>query len=270
MQDNQFYPTPIGLAIRAKSLFKNKKIVRMLEPSAGRGDLLEPFVDRYEKFTVDCIEIDLSNQAILLGKGYNVVDADFLEFDGAPLYSHILLNPPFAQGDSHLLKAWDLLVNGEIVAILNAETIKNPYSEKRKFLVSLVEQHGTVEFVQQAFMDPDTFKKTDVEIALIWMEKKADIRQNFTQILAKDHDSGVDYAGKQELALKNSTISNSVLVFNAAVGALRVAEVASKEARYYANLLGKPLNHHISEEEIKLEDLQSRFNKGYDDLKNRA
>ena len=74
MQDNQFYPTPIGLAIRAKSLFKNKKIVRMLEP----------FVDRYEKFTVDCIEIDLSNKSTefsnrLSSKAYNSLVANLLE-----------------------------------------------------------------------------------------------------------------------------------------------------------------------------------------------
>ena len=39
------------------------------------------------------------------------------------------MNPPFSEGDKHLLKAINIMKNGgQIVCILNAETIKNPYS----------------------------------------------------------------------------------------------------------------------------------------------
>lgn len=41
---NQFYPTPSQLAYLARNKFKSKNIVRILEPSAGRANLLSPFL----------------------------------------------------------------------------------------------------------------------------------------------------------------------------------------------------------------------------------
>jgi hypothetical protein len=241
----------------------------MLESSAGRGDLLEPFNSyghNHSKNYTDCIEIDLDNQAVLRSKGYNVIDADFLQFNGAAMYSHVLMNPPFSNGVDHVIKGFDLLINGELVAIVNAETVKNPHTSKRKLLVQWIEMYGSVEFIEQAFTDPDTKHKTSVEVALIHLEKKADIKQNFTVDLDIDGVNGVNYEGKQELAIKSSTISNAVSVFNAAVKSLRIAEVAQEEAFYYKALLGRPLNQ-MHQSDIEPENLQKRFNDGYDDLK---
>ena len=57
----QWYPTPRNLAVKAWSLFKSKEFRRLLEPSAGRGDLLldERVNRKYEQIPVDCIEIDV-------------------------------------------------------------------------------------------------------------------------------------------------------------------------------------------------------------------
>lgn len=70
------------------------------------------------------------------------------------------MNPPFNQGCKHVLHAWDILFDGEIVAILNAETVKNPFSAERRLLAQLIEDHGSVEYIKDAFMDPDTQRKT--------------------------------------------------------------------------------------------------------------
>src|SRR5664279_1485418 len=104
MSDLQFYPTPSSLAYKAFRKFKNREVIRILEPSAGRGDLLVGFITGIHSRTdlIDAIEIDLDNQAVLRGKGINVIDADFLQFNGAAMYSHVLLNPPFLQGAEHV------------------------------------------------------------------------------------------------------------------------------------------------------------------------
>ena len=39
--DNQFYPTPVSLGVKAFNKFKNRRITRLLEPQAGRGDLVD-------------------------------------------------------------------------------------------------------------------------------------------------------------------------------------------------------------------------------------
>jgi hypothetical protein len=273
MCDLQFYPTPPVLAYKAFTKFKNKSFVRILEPSAGRGDLLAGFITGNHSRTdlIDAIEIDLDNQAILRSKGLNVIDADFLQFDGAALYSHVILNPPFSQGAEHVVKAFSLLASGELVAIVNAETVRNPFSSLRKLLAKFIEDHGSVEFMDQTFTDPDTLRKTNIEIALIHLEKKVDLRHSFTQNLDTDKPQGIYDDSKQELAIKNSTISNVISIFNAAVSALRASELAIEGSIYYTSLLGRPLNQMTTDDkEITPDDLQRRFNKGYDDLKNRA
>jgi hypothetical protein len=62
------------------------------------------------------------------------------------------MNPPFENGDQHFLKAWDIMRNGDIVCLLNAETLKNPYSERRKTVLKIIEDNnGTIEYIQDAF-----------------------------------------------------------------------------------------------------------------------
>ena len=80
------------------------------------------------------------------------------------------MNPPFHDGAKHLIKALNILTaGGEIACILNAETIRNPFSNERKDLIRKLEEmeNYSVDFIQNAFED------TDVEIALIHAKKKA-------------------------------------------------------------------------------------------------
>ena len=53
------------------------------------------------------------------------------------------MNPPFSNGDKHLLKALEMQENsGEVIAIVNAETIRNPFSNRRKEHVKLLEEYN--------------------------------------------------------------------------------------------------------------------------------
>jgi plasmid stabilization system protein ParE len=80
------------------------------------------------------------------------------------------MNPPFAEGERHLLKALDMQsTGGKIVCILNAETIKNPSSVLRKDLITKLERLGAaVEYIENAFSDAE--RRTDVEIALVYVD----------------------------------------------------------------------------------------------------
>lgn len=179
--DTQFYPTPPALAARAWAKFKNRNFVRILEPQAGNGDLAQarPDWDRYSgRPAIDCCEIDISKHALLRAKGLNVVGIDFLRFGNGSFYSHIICYPPFAEGATHVLKSWDILWDGEIVAILNAETVRNPFSQERQRLVRLIEQFGEFEFVEGAFAGPQAQRRTDVEVALVYLRKQADLKRD--------------------------------------------------------------------------------------------
>ena len=279
--DNQFYPTPVSLGVKAFNKFKNRRITRLLEPQAGRGDLVDVVHElasgRYSKVEVDCCEIDFNNQAILREKKYRIVGHDFLSYRGACLYSHILMNPPFAFGVQHVLHAWNLLFHGELVAILNAETIRNPYTKERRFLVDIIEQHGSVEFVSEAFMSPDTQRKTPVEVAIIHLEKESNFKAEFIDNLKKEKvEEGMradDIEVPKDLVVPKSKIQNMVIAFECAVEAARSAAKANARANYYANMLGRSItdettNCHDSESCVK--SVTSELNEAYLKLKERA
>lgn len=253
MDELQHYPTPRALAKYAWSKFKNKDLRRVLEPQAGDGSLAdaqhEPeyrYIYGARKAKVDVCEIDIRHHPTLREKGYDVVGLDFLSFNGPSIYDAIILNPPFSAGAEHVLKAWDLLWDGELVAILNAETIRNPFSAKRRLLVDIIEEHGEVEFLQDQFRGAGVEREADVEIALVYLPKKADVSNDIVgSLLAElraDAETGAGLSGgyhePHELMLPNTEIENHVLAFKAAVKSMQAAVFAQAKADYYEALLG--------------------------------
>jgi hypothetical protein len=284
--DVQFYPTPVEFAKHAWAKFKNREFVRVLEPSAGEGHLAaaRPHHSNtwsYERPTpVDCIEIDITRHARLREQGFDVIGVDFMAFNGAgAIYSHIIMNPPFAYGAQHVLKAWDLLYDGEIVAILNAETIRNPYSKEREMLVRLIAQHGEVEFHQGAFQDAE--RQTDVEVALVYLKKESsfgkDLVGDIMNGLQQEGHHGLDagFEDLNEMVIPASFVENSVLAFEAAVKAMRQSVFAEARSAVYARRLGETMEqrnsgNHEKGEVNSLKWVRSTIQERYDDYKNRA
>ncbi len=97
-----------------------------------------------------------------------IVHDDFLSFDTCKHYDLIIMNPPFSNGDAHLLKAIQMQSRsgGDIRCILNAETIRNPFTNRRKLLQSkLLDLNAQVSFHKEAFLNGE--RPTDVEIAIV-------------------------------------------------------------------------------------------------------
>lgn len=281
----QFYPTPGRLARRAWALFKNTNFVRILEPSAGNGDLAKTSPwhnEKYGRAPIDCCEIDITRHPALQDAGMTVVGLDFLTLKDGALYSHIVMNPPFAEGARHVLKAWEILWDGEIVAIVNAETVRNPYSQERAYLGQLIKKYGSVEFMTDAFTDPDTQRKTDVEIALVYLRKEGDMSSDIMGTIVSDLKKDAmtapglagDFREYQELALPVTKVENVVTAFDAAVTTTRAAVFAEARANYYTKMLGETLEVLNGEAKADLNtsrdfvmrELASR----YEDLKSRA
>lgn len=184
---DDFYPTPSTLAGQMISLVKWDKIKSVLEPSAGKGDLLDAlkaFQRRgytYEfkghkhrinihDLDIDCIEIDQNLRYILQGKQYRVVHDDFLTYNTRKQYDLIVMNPPFSDGDKHLLKAVEMQSanGGQIVCLLNAETLRNAYTNARQTLVEKLRKYDAkIEYVKGAFARSE--RPSQVEIALVYI-----------------------------------------------------------------------------------------------------
>ncbi|MCY7679874.1 DUF4942 domain-containing protein [Bacillus pumilus] len=180
-ENPDFYPTPASLINKMNRKVDWKYIKSVLEPSAGSGNLAEAIQKQFEytkayrrksKYDIDVIEHDENLRHVLKGKDFRVISDDFLSFNTYKKYDLIFMNPPFSNGDKHLLKAIDLIESqqraGQIVCLLNAETLKNPYSNDRKYLVrKLTELEAEVEYVKDAFASSE--RKTNVETALVYL-----------------------------------------------------------------------------------------------------
>jgi hypothetical protein len=144
---------------------------KVLEPHAGKGDIVEALRSRYEYRhcgtpDICAIEIDPDLQATLRGKSIKLIDTNFLAYSAHDKFDLIIANPPFEDGDKHLLKAIDMLFRGQIIFLLNAETLRNPFSNSRKLLVRKLEELGAeIEYIPNAFVAAE--RKTLVEVALV-------------------------------------------------------------------------------------------------------
>jgi hypothetical protein len=194
MFDTEFYPTPSAIVHRM--LVKvSRDATHFLEPSAGKGDIAEGIRSRNRYATVDCIEQSPELTSVLIGKDFPVVGYDWLTYAGVCYYDAIVMNPPFSNGDEHLLRAWDFLHNGEIVCLLNEETVKNPHTAARKRLAEIIRTHGEVEYLGDCFSTAE--RKTGINVVMVYLKKVSeddtiDLWASHTQERAASDDIGAD------------------------------------------------------------------------------
>lgn len=211
------FPTPEWLVKKmlSKVDFRNQKIKNILEPSAGLGhiiDVINSDINRYSSYNICAIEIDNKCRNVLLSKNVKVIDSDFLLYNGLEQFDLIIANFPFSDGDLHLHKAIDVLFSGQIVCLLNAETIKNPYSNSRKDLVSKLNKlDAKIEYLQNAFSDAD--RKTNVETALIYIEKYQNVETELFNNTTQNEDVFEDIKQDNAIATKDN-IHNIVQRYN--------------------------------------------------------
>ncbi len=254
-ETSEFFPTPAELVQRMINKVDWNMIQTILEPSAGKGNILKEIAritkERNNKIDVDCIELDRNLRQILkynfskeykdeifsrrkeilskykysehrygIGWAYyndekgkyvpipekdvrkidafqydingffsndiHIVHDNFMTFQSFKQYDLIIMNPPFSNGDRHLLKALEIQKNGgSIICLLNAETLRNPYTATRQELVSKLEKYDAdIEYISNAFLYSE--RRTDVEVALIKVSiPKAEPNNSIFERMAK-------------------------------------------------------------------------------------
>jgi len=174
----QLFPTPPGLAARMVDLAGLAIGMRVLEPSAGTGRLLEalpgivPFGQmRQTALQVVAVEVNPALAARLACSGLagTVRCADFLQCsadaEDLGMFDAVLMNPPFAQGADieHITHALTMLKPGGHLVALCAN---GPRQNAR--LRPMVEARGG----EWEDLPPDTFEEegTSARVALITMQ----------------------------------------------------------------------------------------------------
>ena len=251
----QWYPTPEWLGRKMLEGIEDLGKLRIIDPSAGRGDLLDIVAKVIEERIYDrlkeagrehwysgrphenyhnlyAIEIDPNWQAVLRGKGYKVIDSDFLSYGGEHFFDLFLMNPPFEDGDSHLLHAWRMAHGATIRCLLNAETIRNPYSQERKELAHIIKEYGHVEELGQAFRDSE--RPANVDVVLVTL-KSRDTEDAFNFDYQPETVSAhADIGEFEDLSLVSSDVFEGYEAsYRAALEAYREYLVAQKKVAYY-------------------------------------
>ena len=222
--ESGFYPTPPHLVQKMLGKVDFRKVDSMLEPSAGKGDLAIPTSEKWKSargwYTereksehpadMDCIEIDPNLRAILKDKGLRVVHDDFLTYSTMKRYSMIIMNPPFEDAARHILKAISLLKpEGQLVALCNAETIRNPFSNERNLLIRMLGD-AQIDYLPGEFLDAE--RKTDVETALIsFRAPAADLDDSLILDRLRPAHKYVDMAPEESAALSKADFVEAII-----------------------------------------------------------
>jgi 23S rRNA A1618 N6-methylase RlmF len=248
MFDKEFYPTPPHLIEQLLKPFQtvleeDKRFTSylgkyriqgsILEPSAGKGDILDYIKEHTNNNNETfAIEKNVELQQVLRSKKYQVIESDFLNYDEEEFFDFIIMNPPFSNGDEHLLKAIEIAQKTKIACILNAQTIKNPNTKKRKKLLSIIEEFGTYEFVQNGFSDAQ--RKTDVEVVLIWLDiKKENTRFDFDFVSMDEIKVDFDFDIHNNSVAKADMIGNLKLRYAEVQKAYEEKLKADQKYKYY-------------------------------------
>lgn len=269
---DQFYPTPPALAERMLEDVDWRLIDTVLEPSAGKGDLiLAAARSRYRYYgrnrlelDVDAVEIDpylreickynfsgrkveeyrdsieklrslpreewdkhhkeanalQAEKETIESVCLHMVHDDFLTYHTYKHYDLILMNPPFKDGELHLIKALEMQKDGgAVICLLNAETILNPYTPSRALLQKkLQELNAKIEFIEDAFADAE--RKADVNVALIRVDIPAATHES-TLFERMKKAVEEDYMSDPEInaLLPSDFIDQMVCMYNAEVAA---------------------------------------------------
>lgn len=122
-RDLAFYPTPADVAERLVREANVHEHDTVLEPSAGVGDLARAILARGA--SVVAVEVDEDRHARLsaLRGRIETVRANFLQLPQRPVYSKVVMNPPFygVHWIAHVVHAFGFLApGGELVAVVPA------------------------------------------------------------------------------------------------------------------------------------------------------
>lgn len=168
-----FFPTPANVAQRMARLAGISKGTRVLEPSAGNGNLAD--AAKAAGGEVDVIEISSQLRDILTAKGYTVVDHDFDGFTPEQPYQAILMNPPFSarKDASHIMRAFGMLASGgRLVAIAGEGVFFGQDQKAVAFRAWLDTHNATIEKLDGGtFKDKDLLAQTGANARMIVLKK---------------------------------------------------------------------------------------------------
>jgi hypothetical protein len=170
-----FFPTPRPVIEQMLDLAGIEQTHRILEPSCGKGDILDMIRREHPDADLVGLEQNLTLQGVLTAKGYEEIVAygDFLEHQGA--YDRVVMNPPFEHGQDidHVRHAYGLLASGgRLVSVVCEGPFFRSDQKSVAFREWLDELGADIkQLPEDAFRGIDAFRQTGVRTRLVVLNK---------------------------------------------------------------------------------------------------
>ncbi len=169
-----FFPTPRPVIERMLELADIAAQHRVLEPSCGKGDILDALKMECPGIELHAVEQNFTLSDVLSAKGHEVEFGDFLQHQGT--YDRIVMNPPFEGGQDmmHIQHAYSLLVSGgRLVSVLSEGPFFRSDKQSTAFREWLAEVGGETETLpEDAFQGREAFRETGVRTRILTIEKE--------------------------------------------------------------------------------------------------
>lgn len=152
-----FFPTPPEIINRLLQIARIDSSHRVLDPSAGGGDIC--LAVRKLGALVDCFEINSDLHQALTMLGFQPLERDFLFATPRPIYDRVLMNPPFSKDAyiDHVRAAYKWLApGGELIAVL-PNGYQSSHSLQRRNFTDWLDDLGVDRYDNPA----DAFLKSD-------------------------------------------------------------------------------------------------------------
>lgn len=108
---------------------------RILEPSAGKGALIDGIFERFPGAFVECCELNKEMREYLIEAGYDVIGEDFMQLKSDNVYDAVIAAPPFKDNVDviHIRRMYQFLKPGGVIVSLThpAWTIRNGAHQKK-------------------------------------------------------------------------------------------------------------------------------------------
>lgn len=179
---DQFFPTPKKLVDRMIEDADIKPGMRVLEPSAGKGNIADEIKAKVgDKADLTVVEHHSTLVDILKLKGYEPRHEDFLEIKDEK-FDRIVMNPPFAKGQDidHVRHAYNLLApGGKVVAIMSEGAFSRSDKHAEDFRSWLHSSAGDSEKLPEgSFKDSDRSTGVSTRLVVITKPGKNSQREN--------------------------------------------------------------------------------------------
>jgi adenine-specific DNA-methyltransferase len=229
----QFFTTNETLQDVVKNFILNKPEI-ILEPSVGRGDLVNIILEDNPKIIFDMYEIDDSIDFLTSIHKDNIVFGDFLKLEIDKKYKTIIGNPPYVRTTNGNLyidftqKCYNLLEDdGEIIFIVPSDFLKLTSSSK---IINEMMNNGTFTHIYHPH-DENLFEDASIDVIVFRYQKNKELEKILyynDKLMYVNNSNGL-------ITFHESLESNNVLIsdyFDIYVGIVSGKEEVFKNNEY--------------------------------------